>query len=210
MQVKSIAECSKGSILQYFLPSLIYHLSLRSLFCLFWVAALHRFYCSLWTNFSCVSNSVLSFKELILPCTNAFWLQHHRIYGPRRENTCLRKFANNKCANQPAYLCRLISAIVIHYMESIILIWASTRINLSLGICKKQMHRHACASAKTDQHLCYSLYGKYHNYMGLDVSKPVFGGLQTTKAQTSLRICSLISALLFTFPKDATDEISIF
>ena len=35
MQVKSIAECSKGSILQYFQPSLSYHLSLRSLFCLF-------------------------------------------------------------------------------------------------------------------------------------------------------------------------------
>ena len=35
MQVKSIAECSKGSILQYFQPSLSYNLSLRSLFCLF-------------------------------------------------------------------------------------------------------------------------------------------------------------------------------
>ena len=35
MQVKSIAECSEGSILQYFQPSLSYHLSLRSLFCLF-------------------------------------------------------------------------------------------------------------------------------------------------------------------------------
>ena len=35
MQVKSIAECSKGSILQYFRPSLSYHLSLRSLFCIF-------------------------------------------------------------------------------------------------------------------------------------------------------------------------------
>ena len=30
MQVKSIAESSKGSILQYFRPSLSYHLSLRS------------------------------------------------------------------------------------------------------------------------------------------------------------------------------------
>ena len=30
-----IAECSKGSILQYFQPSLSYHLPLRSLFCLF-------------------------------------------------------------------------------------------------------------------------------------------------------------------------------
>ena len=35
MQVKSIAGCSKGSILQYFRPSLSYHFSLRSLFCLF-------------------------------------------------------------------------------------------------------------------------------------------------------------------------------
>ena len=35
MQVKRIAECSKGSILQYFRPSLTYHLSLRALFCLF-------------------------------------------------------------------------------------------------------------------------------------------------------------------------------
>ena len=35
MQVKSIAECSRWSILQYFQPSLSYQLSLRSLFCLF-------------------------------------------------------------------------------------------------------------------------------------------------------------------------------
>ena len=35
MQVKSIAECSKGSTLQYFWTSLSYHLLLRSLFCLF-------------------------------------------------------------------------------------------------------------------------------------------------------------------------------
>ena len=39
MQVKSIAECSKGSskgnILQYFQPSLSYHWSLKPLFCLF-------------------------------------------------------------------------------------------------------------------------------------------------------------------------------
>ena len=35
MQVKSIAECSKGSILQYVWPSLSYGLSLRFLFFLF-------------------------------------------------------------------------------------------------------------------------------------------------------------------------------
>ena len=42
MQVKSIAECSKGSILQYFQPSLSYHLSLRSLFCLFFSCRLRK------------------------------------------------------------------------------------------------------------------------------------------------------------------------
>ena len=35
MQVKRIAECSDGSILQFFRPSLNYHWSLRSVFCLF-------------------------------------------------------------------------------------------------------------------------------------------------------------------------------
>ena len=35
VRVKSIAECSKGSILQYFQPSLSYQLSSRFLFCLF-------------------------------------------------------------------------------------------------------------------------------------------------------------------------------
>ena len=35
MHVKSIAECSKGSILQLFRPSLSYQLALRSLFHLF-------------------------------------------------------------------------------------------------------------------------------------------------------------------------------
>ena len=42
MQVKSIAECSKGSILQYFWPSLSYHLLLRYLFCLFLSGCLRR------------------------------------------------------------------------------------------------------------------------------------------------------------------------
>ena len=47
IQVKSIAECSKRGILQYFRPSLSYHLSLRSSFCLFWGTVIHRFYCTI-------------------------------------------------------------------------------------------------------------------------------------------------------------------
>ena len=51
--------------------------------------------------------------------------------------------------------------------------------------------------------------------MGLNAGKPVFGGLGTTKAQTSLRIRSLISAFVIRFlestlSKLATSEILIF
>ena len=41
------------------------------------------------------------------------------VYGPRREKTCLRGFANNKGADQPAHLRSLINASVIHILESI-------------------------------------------------------------------------------------------
>ena len=44
------------------------------------------------------------------------------------------------------------------------------------------------------------LFGLSEFYMGLDLRKPNFGGLWTTQAQTSLRICIVWSApLLFTF-----------
>ena len=63
MQVKSIAECFKGSILQCFRPSLNCLLPLRPLFVLFSVAALDRFYCNtLDLIFTCVSNAAVSFS----------------------------------------------------------------------------------------------------------------------------------------------------
>ena len=34
-------------------------------------------------------------------------------------------------------------------------IWASTRENLSSGVCEQHMCRPACASAQSDQRLCY-------------------------------------------------------
>ena len=42
------------------------------------------------------------------------------IYGPRHKKTCLREFANNTGADQPAHSRRLISAYVIRLLESII------------------------------------------------------------------------------------------
>ena len=50
MQVKSIAECSKRSILQYFRPSVSYHLSLRYLFCLFLSGRLWQVLLYMWVS----------------------------------------------------------------------------------------------------------------------------------------------------------------
>ena len=48
----------------------------------------------------------------------------------------------------------------------------------------------------------YALIVLIRSNMGLDVRKPVFGDLGTTKAQTSLRICAVWSApLLFAYWK---------
>ena len=49
-------------------------------------------------------------------------------YGPRREKPCLRGFANNTDADQPAHPRSLISAFVIHFLEKIICILATGEI----------------------------------------------------------------------------------
>ena len=43
-----------------------------------------------------------------------------RLNGPRREKTCLRWFANNTGADQPAHPRSLISAYVIRFLKRII------------------------------------------------------------------------------------------
>ena len=40
------------------------------------------------------------------------------IFGPRREKTCLRGFANNTGADQPAHPRSLISAFVVRFLEN--------------------------------------------------------------------------------------------
>ena len=42
------------------------------------------------------------------------------LFGPQREKTCLRGFANNTGADQPAHPRSLISAFVICFLKSII------------------------------------------------------------------------------------------
>ena len=52
------------------------------------------------------------------------------LIGPRREKTCLRGFANNKSADQPAHPRSLISAFVIRVLESIISRLAMSEISI--------------------------------------------------------------------------------
>ena len=88
MQVRSIAECSNGSILQYFRPSLSYHLSLRSLFCLFLSGRLRHagFTVGDWNIADCVEYLLYSCDQLIvkvawgsggLPAAVPGWLSEH-------------------------------------------------------------------------------------------------------------------------------------
>ena len=51
-------------------------------------------------------------------------------YGPRREKTCLRGFANNTGADQPAHPRSLISAVVIRDLVSTISKLATSEISV--------------------------------------------------------------------------------
>ena len=51
-------------------------------------------------------------------------------FGPQREKTCLRRFANNTGADQPAHPRSQISAFVIRFLESIICYLATGEISI--------------------------------------------------------------------------------
>ena len=50
--------------------------------------------------------------------------------GPRREKTCLRGCANNTGADKPAHPRSLISAFIIHFLESLICKLATGEISI--------------------------------------------------------------------------------
>ena len=53
-----------------------------------------------------------------------------RLFGPRHNKTCPRGFVNNKGADQPAHLRRLVSTFVIRLLKSIISQLASSEISI--------------------------------------------------------------------------------
>ena len=135
---------------------------------------------------------------VLLSTHNMFWMsmKYHNWY----HMASTRGFVNNKGADQPAHPQKVISAFVIHFLESII--WAEKRKNLYLGflknliagVCEQQRRRPACISTKSDQCLCYSLFGKYH--MGREAKKPVFGVSQKPRLKPFFWASETIEILL--------------
>ena len=62
--------------------------------------------------------------------TNRSLRKRHTLFGPQREKTCLRGFANNTGADQPAHPRSLISAFVIRFLESSIYRLATGEISI--------------------------------------------------------------------------------
>ena len=79
----------------------------------------------------------------------------------RREDT-LQTNTLDESSNQQQYLKSLDNHFKARDKEEDIN-WASPRENLSSVVCELQRRRPACASAQSDQRLCFSLIGKYHN-----------------------------------------------
>ena len=57
-----------------------------------------------------------------------------------------------------------------------------------LGVCEQQRRRPACAPSQSDQHLCYSLIGKYHI---LTYYLQIFNFLVSVAEETSLSLALL-------------------
>ena len=66
------------------------------------------------------------------------------------------------CIRLLVAVCQLAPPCLCSRSNIIIINWASSRENLSSVVCEQQRRRPACASAQSDQRLCFSRFGKYH------------------------------------------------
>ena len=96
MQVESIAECSKMSILQYFWPSWSYQLLLRSLLCLFLSG---RF-----TQILLYHNSIFFFRTILLHIWNAKGILFEHISRPVRSTMSQEYWWSGVVYTSKAYL----------------------------------------------------------------------------------------------------------
>ena len=81
-------------------------------------------------------------------------------------NLCCNEFKFNLnsfiCANRNDYVNKfaVIKSVIIKSFHCTK--WTSLRENLSSGVCEQHRCRPACASAQSDQRLCYSFFEKFH------------------------------------------------
>ena len=144
MKVKSIAEC----ILQYFRPSLSCYLSVRSLFCLFLSGHLRQVLLEIQGYEKNISSAVWPVKlnDYIYPTANTNVPSNSALsFSLGRESNSLTHIYRTGCGT-----------------HELSMIWASTRENLTSGLCAQKRRRPACASAQSDQRFYYSLIAKYH------------------------------------------------
>ena len=98
MQVKSIAECSNWSILQYFRPPLSYHFPLRPWFCLFLSDRLRQVYCSSVKAILSLPTDIPYSKTLIIgPDKHIFERKLVIIFLPISLNICFG------CSKEPSH-----------------------------------------------------------------------------------------------------------
>ena len=83
------------------------------------------------------SESVKRITNLVVYTTTVVFTG---LIGPRREKTCLRGFANNTGADQPAHSRSLISAFVIRFYESTICRLATDEISIFLLVSVAEEH----------------------------------------------------------------------
>ena len=135
----------------------------------------------------------------------AGWSVHlvFRIHGQTLTKLIKRKYVNRFCHGRYITKHRLVKQMKCKTIQQ-------KRMNFRWEFLKKQNKK-----KRGMQFIHYCTDHKYSYNMGLDARNPVFGGLWTTQAQTSLRICAVWSAPFFCFLESikcklAAGEISIF
>ena len=98
--------------------------------------------------------SRISGKE-VNGCRHYYMINLHESMRPGRDRTGNPRISSQTCiCSQTHY--RLGFTARLKYM------WASTRKNVSSGVCEQHRRRPACASGQSDQRLCYSRFGRHH------------------------------------------------
>ena len=91
---------------------------------------MYAHYLFYFTRYAYESQSYVISPDIDSVTNEELYFPFDFIIGPRREKPCLRGFANNTSADQPAHPRSLISAFVIRFLKSIICKLATGEISI--------------------------------------------------------------------------------